>query len=728
MSQHEHLVSGEEPIRTLTYCLKKLSAASTEQAEALMEMFLRTACHLSEAQAAFICYFPAAGSHYRLVPFKIHSQSAKHYEILLNTLQQHSAYKYWQAHFPLHRFEREVRPASEYISLNKADSAITQAFSKNFRCFSLTPLYTSTEQTIGAIGFLGAQPMNTAWFPLAEQKLTQVLQTRQLNNQRYEESLSLEALFDSMSEGIVIVGPDYRVVRANERMNQLAIDIFGRSFQYRDFITDFARNKQERELLKDTIQVAFRGKTLEREMKFYNRKGQAVWVRGKYSPVVNQHGNVYAAAIFLMDITNQKTIEEELQSSRYLNDRMLNTIPNYIYLYDTLEEAFVYNNASLAQITGFDANELYQMTLQQFLELVHPEESEAVAHFYEQAYHLSGKSFESIEYRVRHKNGGWRWLYDKLMSFRQTATGKSWVVLGSVLDITERKRAEEHIISINDELNALNDKLIQQNEDLLTREQALAEMNDLLVGQQQELKDLLFELSEKNFELDQLVYKTSHDIRSPLASVLGLVSVMRLDRAPEKLDGYLDHITQSVQKLDRFVKSMLDYAKANRALPLPEVADVVAVIEECWEDFQYMEQFSKIDKQVYFNTDGSIFRTDLEKLNIVLRNVLSNALKYHNPYEEHPYIKVEVNIENTQAHISIRDNGVGIAADLIDKVFDMFYRATEKSDGSGLGLYIVKQTVAKMQGKIHIHSQLGQGTVLALQLPSLPEAPSPSAD
>jgi len=99
-------------------------------------------------------------------------------------------------------------------------------------------------------------------------------------------------------------------------------------------------------------------------------------------------------------------------------------------------------------------------------------------------------------------------------------------------------------------------------------------------------------------------------------------------------------------------------------------------------------------------------------------NLISNAIKYHTLEKDNPFLKITIRTSETGAIIEIEDNGSGIEASYHQKIFEMFFRASEKSFGSGLGLYIVKQVVDRLNGKIELKSALNQGTLFKIALPN----------
>jgi signal transduction histidine kinase len=124
-----------------------------------------------------------------------------------------------------------------------------------------------------------------------------------------------------------------------------------------------------------------------------------------------------------------------------------------------------------------------------------------------------------------------------------------------------------------------------------------------------------------------------------------------------------------------------------------------------------------VNTKVTVNDENIVFKSDPLRIRIIISNIISNAYKYYNPSVESK-LTIEADINPMFAEIMIRDNGIGIKREHVKKIFDMFYRATEKSQGSGLGMYIVKQAIDKLKGNIRVKSTFGKGTVIKIVVPN----------
>jgi signal transduction histidine kinase len=224
------------------------------------------------------------------------------------------------------------------------------------------------------------------------------------------------------------------------------------------------------------------------------------------------------------------------------------------------------------------------------------------------------------------------------------------------------------------------------------------------------------ELNKLNSELDRFVYSTSHDLRAPLASILGLVNLSRLEA--KNKDEYINLIEKSVKKLDEFISEIIDYSRNSRLDLEPDVINFEVLANSAIEDLAYLDNENKLEKTVSVNGSAS-FYSDKTRIGIILNNLLSNAIKYYNPNEPTPAVNISITHTDKHATIRVTDNGIGIKDEHQENIFKMFFRGSERSKGSGLGLYIVKETVEKLGGTITVQSKISKGSTFEVVLPSL---------
>jgi PAS domain S-box-containing protein len=229
-------------------------------------------------------------------------------------------------------------------------------------------------------------------------------------------------------------------------------------------------------------------------------------------------------------------------------------------------------------------------------------------------------------------------------------------------------------------------------------------------------KRLAEELQIRNTELDNFVYKVSHDLRAPLSSIRGLVNLAQLPGNNDNPKDYLRLVGQKIEQLDHFIGDVLSHSK-NLKLELKiDVVDFRKIIEKTFSDLSYLDGTGKLQKEITIQGDG--FYGDSWRLEEIFRNLVSNAIKYRKLDDTIPRIAISIMITKKAVEINFGDNGIGIDPSNLSKIFEMFYRASLQSDGSGLGLYIVKNAVDKLGGRVTAQSQPGQGTTFMITLPN----------
>ncbi|HET9053630.1 MAG TPA: hybrid sensor histidine kinase/response regulator, partial [Cyclobacteriaceae bacterium] len=238
-------------------------------------------------------------------------------------------------------------------------------------------------------------------------------------------------------------------------------------------------------------------------------------------------------------------------------------------------------------------------------------------------------------------------------------------------------------------------------------------------AQEEILRQQNEQLVKINKELDSFVYSVSHDLRSPLSSILGLVNIAKLEgfRSPEMLSTYFEMIERSVLKLDETIKEILDYSRNSRGELNIEKVALEDMIKNAFAQMQYLPGYNTIERKVDIH-QHTAFHSDVYRVSVILLNLISNSLKYGDDSKEQKFIHVTATITPANCLLQVRDNGIGIHPDYVDNVFNMFFRATDRSQGAGLGLYIVKEMVEKLSGTISVNSELGQGTAITISIPN----------
>lgn len=229
------------------------------------------------------------------------------------------------------------------------------------------------------------------------------------------------------------------------------------------------------------------------------------------------------------------------------------------------------------------------------------------------------------------------------------------------------------------------------------------------------------ELLKINSELDRFVYSASHDLRAPLMSILGLINVAKIETKEKVNLEYLSLMTKSIHKLDKFVQDIIHYSRNSRLAVNYELIDFQNILKENFEEVKYLENSDKIEKIIKIEQRIPFFN-DKSRICVILNNFISNAIRYYDPKKSEHFLKINISVNEENVHIEIEDNGIGIAPQHVPRIFDMFYRASETNVGSGLGLYIVKETILKLNGEIEAKSVFGEGSKFNIIIPNMASA------
>lgn len=224
------------------------------------------------------------------------------------------------------------------------------------------------------------------------------------------------------------------------------------------------------------------------------------------------------------------------------------------------------------------------------------------------------------------------------------------------------------------------------------------------------------ELRKTNEELDNFVYKVSHDLRAPISSILGLVSIAKKDNAVENMLACVNQIEKSAITQDNFIKDIIELTKNARVKPKRQKIDFEKLVDETFDYLRYSMNSTPPRPKLHLQQE-KVFYSDLNRIKVIFNNIISNSIKYSDP--KHTEIDIDVEVVNGHANINIGDKGNGIEKKYQDDVFKMFFRATDQNAGSGLGLYIVKETIHKLKGDVSLESEPNKGTNLIMKLPNM---------
>ncbi|MCU0357869.1 MAG: PAS domain S-box protein [Cyclobacteriaceae bacterium] len=375
-------------------------------------------------------------------------------------------------------------------------------------------------------------------------------------------------------------------------------------------------------------------------------------------------------AIFFLDITARKKSEKEIRDWRTRYELIVQSSRQMIYDYD-VDSGKILWSGSTQEILGYTNEEMGD--IEQWSMLIHRDDRDRIVNMLMTAREHLEKF--NVEYRFRDRWGNYKVLHDRGFFFLDSDRNNTMRMLGIMEDITRAKEAEQTLLLNNEALQKANE------------------------------------------ELDRFVYSASHDLRAPIASLLGLIQVAKMEKSREALDMLFEMQEKSLKRLDTFIRDIVDHSR-NARIPVEyQEADLEKCFQEAFDQVSFMENSAKIRKKITI-TQSHPFITDVKRFQIIINNLVSNAIKYADLNKEDPYLEVEADITDKRGIFRIHDNGEGIPEDLHDQIFDMFFRASSRGTGSGLGLYIVKEVVNRLDGAVTVNAEFGKGSSFTVLLPN----------
>jgi len=229
------------------------------------------------------------------------------------------------------------------------------------------------------------------------------------------------------------------------------------------------------------------------------------------------------------------------------------------------------------------------------------------------------------------------------------------------------------------------------------------------------LRDKNSNLERSNKELDKFVYSISHDLRAPLSSIMGLVNLIENSQHLPETKIYGKMLQDATESMDSYIRNILEYSRNKRLdIEMLEV-NVEQMLLDAHDKFRFIPGY----RELKFETNLQVQKivSDPYRVEIILNNLITNAIKYRDVRKPESWCKVEVSEQDDYWQIIIADNGIGIPPEKHPQLFDMFFKVKSEHPGSGLGLYILKEVVDNLNGKAEVSSEVKKGTTFTILLP-----------
>lgn len=229
-----------------------------------------------------------------------------------------------------------------------------------------------------------------------------------------------------------------------------------------------------------------------------------------------------------------------------------------------------------------------------------------------------------------------------------------------------------------------------------------------------DLRNKMTELEKTNNELNRFIYSISHELRAPLVSVIGIINLVKMEGLYNSSGEYWSLIETCSNKLDYYIQKTLQYYKNSKNIPDHSEIDFNRLVYELIELHSYADKDTTFNVQVNQNIK---FIGDAFRVEVILGNLISNAIKYQKTNEPNKTVNIEINVTESEACININDNGMGILKEHLEKIFTQFFKS-KMHHGSGLGLFIVKEALNRINGTISVSSNIENGTTFKITIPN----------
>ncbi len=429
----------------------------------------------------------------------------------------------------------------------------------------------------------------------------------------------------------------------------------------------------------------------ETEYRMIRPDGRLVWIRGRGFPLFGADGRMRYMAGFAEDITlarNNEALEQAHRLAQERLERIVATAPGAVNSYcrdATGHGKFTFASPAIHDLLGVDAATLVQRGID-LLDLVHPGDRAMVNESLRVSAELGSAWLAT--FRIPYTAAGERCIEAHSMPVRESEGGVVWH--GFLIDITDRRRAEQEIRQLNTEL-----------------EQRVAERTS--------------ELEAKHREMEAFTYSVSHDLKAPLRGIDGysrLLESDHLDKLDEEGRFFVSMIRKATSQMGELIDDLLAYSRVERGRPKLGSVAVGSVVASVVEGVAAEAAAGETALRTEIEPELSVL-AEREGLVLALRNLLDNAVKFTAGRADRA-IEIGARRSGEQVLFWVRDNGPGFDMRYHDRIFEIFQRLhrAEEYPGTGVGLAIVRKAVERMHGKVWAQSAKGEGAVFYVQLPA----------
>ncbi len=426
-----------------------------------------------------------------------------------------------------------------------------------------------------------------------------------------------------------------------------------------DYFTRYSQEKIRMEVFQFP-----RHESWETELRIINRrKYMPLDVAVSFFPIKLDEHETTSIAVVMRDISDRKRSERRIKQSEQKYRTLIDTMREGIIVLNSKDE-IVYVNERVLELLGHAQGEIIGRNINK---LLFSKEIDEESHT---TIEKRVKTIpEQYELQLRKKSGDslWTWISSNPIKADYVES------LGTIL--------------------------------------AVANVNSLKIAQN--------EIISVNKEMEQLLYRASHDLKGPISSVEGVLNLFKIEKSEDKtVQQYTTMIEMSVKKLSELIKDLTKVSSIKQGKLNVKIINFEQLINSIITTFSFYENYQNIDFRIQIQAKKE-FCTDESLLYTIIQNFVENGIKYSKRFFDNSLVQITVKDTPKGIEIEFLDNGIGIPEKYQTTIFDMFIRASEQAKGSGLGLYIVHNAIKKLQGTIHLESEEHAGSIFTVRLPSI---------
>lgn len=488
------------------------------------------------------------------------------------------------------------------------------------------------------------------------------------NNIRLRNELELKTLLENSPDIIARLDLESKITYINRTVGKISTsqpsNFIGKTFR------ELGMDPHEYEVFEKQVRIAIKEKApIEFENDYKSRQGNLSFSI-RLIPEFSSSGEVCSVLMISRETTGIEKVRNQLLENQNRLSSIMSNIPGAVFkCKNDPNWTMEFISDGVKQLTGYEGDDLLYNKVLSYQKLIHPDDR---ARLWEEVQGVTDSGTYLVEYRIITKEGKIKWVWEQGRLINNGGFAGS--LEGVIIDITERKDFEEA------------------------------------------LKKSESELKKTNSELEAYIYKASHDLRGPLASIIGLTMVAEMEIKDEQTMQFIKLIRNRTERLNDTLTNLLDLAKIKQKVLEPEHISAESLVNEIIKNLTNKSGLSNIE--FHKNLPFKEFYHDPFILTCILYNLIENSIDFKQSVDS-PRISISMSNEADGIRIDIEDNGIGIGDDIRDKIFTMFYRGHDKSTGSGLGLYIVKTSVDKVGGTIAVKSEPNKGSRFSIFLPCI---------